>query len=506
MSTRPIKVNFIVNLLSPMTRVVVALVTVPLYLHHIGDARYGVMSIVWVLLGLFGFLDLGLSRAVTNALAKLRDAPQAHRARVLLTTFGLNLGIGLAGGLVLYVFGGLLLKHFVSMPDEISSEVSRALPWIACLLPLTLISAAGAGALESRELFLLVNSIQIFAMTIAQVAPVVAAIFVSPSLTVVIPTAAVAQALGAIAVLAVVYRLEGPFSLRAVDWGEARKLLGYGGWMFATNVFYPALASADQFVIGSVMGVASVAHYAVPMGLVQRSVAIPVALGRTLFPRMSSLSGDAAHALGTRALSTMAYGFAAICAPAIILSPTFFRYWIGADFATVAAPVAQVLFPGIWMGALSLVGFTLLQSQGRADVTGKLNIIEFLPFVAILWGLTLAFGIVGAAAAWTLRCVVDALAMLWLSGMKRRDLLPLLLPVALLVASLVIARFLGSNILVDCPGRGVRRRSASFALGYLFSEDWRRLILAQANRARVVLGSLTSRAKPISPVNTNAQK
>jgi O-antigen/teichoic acid export membrane protein len=488
-----------------MMRVVVALVTVPLYLHHIGAERYGVMSIVWVLLGLFGFLDLGLSRAVTNSLAKLRQAPQPDRARVLLTTFGLNLGIGLAGGLVLYVFGGLMLKHFVSMPDDISLEVSRSLPWIACLLPLTLISAAGGGALESRELFLLVNSIQIFAMTLAQVAPVVAAIFVSPSLTVVIPTAAVAQGLGAIVVLAVVYRLEGPFSLRAVDWGEARRLLGYGGWMFATNVLYPALASADQFVIGSVIGVAAVAHYAVPMGLVQRSVAIPVAFGRTLFPRMSSLSGDAAHTLGTRALSTMAYGFAAICAPAMILSWTFFRYWIGADFATVAAPVAQVLFPGMWISALSLVGFTLLQSQGRADVTGKLNIVEFLPFVAILWGSTIAFGIVGAAAAWSLRCTVDALAMLWLSGMNRRDLLLSLPPSALLIASLVIAHFLGSNILVNFLV-AILVASASIVLSYLFSEEWRRLILAQLNRARLVLAGLTSRTKPISPVNTNAQK
>jgi O-antigen/teichoic acid export membrane protein len=502
MSTKPLKRNFFVNLLSPMTRMVVALVTVPLYLHHIGDARYGVMSIVWVLLGFFGFLDLGLSRAVTNALAKLRDAPQAHRARVLLTTFGLNLGIGLMGGVVLYVFGALMLKHFVSMPDEISAEVSRSLPWIACLLPLTLISAAGAGALESRELFLLVNSIQICTMTVAQLAPVLAAIFVSPSLTVVIPTAAVAQGLGAIAVLAVVYRLEGPFSLRAIDLGEARKLLGYGGWMFATNVFYPALASADQFVIGSAMGVASVAHFAVPMGLVQRSVALPIALGRTLFPRLSSLSGDAAHALGMRALLIMAYGFATVCAPAIILSATFFRYWISADFAAVSAPVAQVLFPGIWMGALSLVGFTLLQSQGRADVTGKLNIIEFLPFVAVLWVLTTAFGIVGAAAAWTLRSIADALIMLWLAGTKRADFLLLLPPAALLAASLFLARFLDSNLLVTFAV-AVLIGAVSFVLGYLFSEDLRRLTLAQLNRARAFLGSLT-RAKPIPPVN--AQK
>ena len=502
MPTRPIKVNFVVNLLSPITRIVVALVTVPLYLHHIGEARFGVMSIVWVLLGFFGFLDLGLSRAVTNALAKLRDAPQAHRARVLLTTLGLNLCLGLMGGVALYVFGGLLLNHFVSMPSEISAEVSRSLPWIACLLPLMVISAAGAGALESRELFLLVNTIQIFAMTLAQVAPVVAAIFVSPTLTVVIPTAAVSQGLGAILVLTVVYRLEGPFSLRSVDWGEARKLLGYGGWMFATNVVYPALASADQFIIGSVMGVVAVAHYAVPMSLVQRSGAVPTAFGRTLFPRMSSLSKEAAHALGTRALSMMAYGFAAICAPAMILSATFFRYWIGADFAAVAAPVAQVLFPGMWMSALSLVGFTLLQSQGRADVTGKLNMIEFLPFIAVLWSLTIAFGIVGAAAAWSLRCTVDALVMLWFSGMKRGDFLLLLPPAGLLVASLIIARFLEPSILIAFPVAAFIG-AASFALGYLFSEDWRGLTLAQVNRARVVLGNLTG-AKPIPPIN--AQK
>ena len=492
MSTRPLKRNFIVNLLYPSVRIAVAFVTIPIYLRHVGEARYGVISIVWVLLGLFGFLDLGLSRAVTNALAKLGDAPQTHRARVLLTTFGLNLGIGLIGSLVLYVFGGLLLNRFISVPDALSSEVSRSLPWIACLLPLTLMSAAGAGALDSRERFLLVNVVQIVSMSLSQIAPVIMAVFVSPSLTVVIPTAVIGQGLGSIAVLVCVIYLEGPFSLRAVDWSEARKLLGYGGWMFATNVINPALASADQFIIGSMMGVTAVAHYAVPMNLVLRSGAIPWAFGRTFFPRMSSLSGDAAYALGARALSTMAYGFATICAPAIILSPTFFRYWIGADFAMISAPVAQILFPGMWMSGLSLVGFTLLQSQGRADLTGKLSLLEFLPFLAILWGLTLTFGIVGAAAAWSLRCTADALAIFWASGMRRRDLLPLLPPGALLVATLFMARFLGSNILLNLLVAAFAA-AGSAALSFLFSEDWRTLMLGLVNRARGFLGSLTAK-------------
>ena len=464
------------------------------------------ISIVWILLGLFGFLDLGLSRAVTNALAKLGDAPQQQRARALLETFGLNLGIGLIGGVVLYVFGGFLLKHFISVPDALTPEIAGSLPWIACLLPLTLVSAAGAGALESRELFLLVNLIQDVSDSLAQIAPVLMAVFVSPSLTVVIPAAVAAQAMGAIAVLFFVYRLEGPFSLRAIDWGEARKLLGYGSWMFATNVINPALGSADQFIIGSVIGVTAVAHYAVPMNLVLRSGAIPWAFGRTFFPRMSSLSGDAAYALGARALSTMAYGFAAICAPAVILSPALFRYWVGPDFAAISAPVAQILFPGMWMSGLSFVGFTLLQSQGRANLTGKLSMIEFLPFLAIIWSLTLNFGIVGAAAAWSLRAAVDALAIFWASGMRKRHLLPLLPPAAVLAVTLVASRFLGSSLLLDFLVAALAA-SASVALSYLFSEDCPAHAHAIAGEPSPrLLGGLTNRAKPSPPVNPNLQK
>lgn len=133
------------------------------------------------------------------------------------------------------------------------------------------------------------------------------------------------------------------------------------------------------------------------------------------------------------------------------------------------------------MAGLSLVGFTLLQSQGRADLTGKLSMIEFLPFMGLLWALTVTFGIVGAAGAWSLRCTADALAIFWASGMRRRDLLPLLPPAALLVATLVVARFfLGSNVLVDLLVAAFVA-SAAIALSLVFSEDWRSFMRSLVN-------------------------
>ena len=483
MSRKPLKTNFVVNLLSPLARIAVAFVTIPIYMHHVGDARYGVISILWVLLGYFGFLDLGLSRAATNALAKLRDAPQPDRARVLLTTFALNFGFGVVGSAFLFILGGYLLQHVISIPEALRPEVARSFPWIAAVFPMALISGVGIGALESRERFLLANMLQILGMSMTQIAPAAVAVMIGPSLTFVIPTAAAAQASSVIIVLTVVYRLEGPFSLRAFAPKEARALLGYGGWISVSNIIGPLLTSLDQFLIGSVMGVAAVAHYVVPMTLAVRSQIFPAAMARTFFPRMSNLSGDDARALGARALSALGYGYAAVCAPGIILSPVFFHYWIGAEFALVAAPVAQIIFLGVWINGLAFIALTVLQSQGRPDITGKLHMIEILPFLAILWVLTMTLGIKGAAIAWSLRSAVDALALFWASRIRRGQIMSALRPAALLGASEVAVHFVGSNLGLALLA-ALLAGATSMAFGYVFSEEWARFFSVLFARAR----------------------
>ena len=477
MTTRPIKTNLAINVFGAIIPLTVSLVTVPIYIHHIGSARYGLLSIVWVLLGYFGFLDLGLSRAAANAMSKLRDAPQLTRARVLITALVLNLSLGLFGSLCLLLFGGYFLQHVIAIPSVLEPEMAQAFPWIVGLFPLALLTGVGIGALESRERFLLANVLQMAGTSSGQVVPVVLAVTVSPSLAVVIPAAATVRALTVLAIFVAVYHEEGPLSFAAFDRYQARRLLSYGGWVTVSSVIGPLLTSLDQFLIGSLAGVAAVAHYAVPMNLVMRSQLFTSALTRTLFPKMSRSSPADARKLAYRSLTALAYGYAAICAPAMILAPLFFRLWIGDDFASFAAPVAEILFLGAWINALASVPFALLQSQGRPDLTGKFHAAELFPFVGILWGLTSVFGITGAASAWGLRCTADALFMFWGARMPIRALSWALPSLSLLITSVIVAHVIGSRpweALTAAAAVGL----ASAFLAYIMQEDFR--LLAQA--------------------------
>jgi O-antigen/teichoic acid export membrane protein len=291
-----------------------------------------------------------------------------------------------------------------------------------------------------------------------------------------------------VAIMIAVYSAEGPLSIADFDRRQIKTLLSYGGWVTVSSLMSPILSEFDQFVIGSLLGVAAITHYIVPMNLVMRSQILAAALSRTLFPRMSSLARDDAHSLASRALVSLAYGYAAVCAPAIIVTPVFFRYWISADFSAVASPVAEILFFGAWINGLAFVPFGLLQSQGRPDVTGKFHAAELLPFVAVLWAMTSTYGIVGAAIAWSLRCAIDALCLFWAPGIPARTLLRALpLPLLLLAASAAAANAIGPN-LWPAIGAAIVAEVAAIALALVMAHDLKTLARTTARRGLRAIG------------------
>ena len=233
---RGIKANFVFNVAGPIVSLAVAFIATPIFVSHIGLARFGLLAIIWRLLGYFGFLDLGLSRASANALAKLRDpSSQEKRAKVLMTAFWLNLSLGIAGGIIFYFTGIFFIEHLLTVPANLRPEIETSFPWVACVLPLALVSGLGFGALESRERFLSANVLQVVGSTAGLVVPLLCAVFISPSLSVDIPATVITRGLSVFLSLGYALQRERPLSPRNFDWQRCRALLSYGGWTSVTS-------------------------------------------------------------------------------------------------------------------------------------------------------------------------------------------------------------------------------------------------------------------------------
>jgi O-antigen/teichoic acid export membrane protein len=304
-------------------------------------------------------------------------------------------------------------------------------------------------------------------------------------LSVVLPAALLARAASTAMIWLFVLHTERPVNLRGFDRRKVRELLGYGAWITLSSSIAPLLQTFDQLLIGALLGPASIAHYSVPMNLATRSQVISVSLTKTLFPRMSQATVETARLLAARAAVTLSFGFGAVCGPAMLLAGPFLQAWVGPDFASYATPVAQILLIGAWTNGLAYLPYGMLQSQGRPDLTAKIHSIEVIPFLLILFVLVRAFGLPGAAAAWTLRTSVDCVVMMrvggcWIPMLKR--VLPSLgllmacfvmtqltdpvavtrLPLAALSGLLFIA-----GALVFDPQAGTIARAAMLAVGNL---------------------------------------
>ena len=109
--------HVLTNLVGQFLPMLVVLITVPLYIRFIGTERYGVLAVIWSLLGYFGFIDLGFGRAVAQRMARLSGADDSERSDLLWTAVISVLVLGSVGSLLLWISADYILKHLIVMSD-----------------------------------------------------------------------------------------------------------------------------------------------------------------------------------------------------------------------------------------------------------------------------------------------------------------------------------------------------------------------------------------------------
>lgn len=425
--TSRLRHNVVYNLFGSVVPILVQVVTIPVYLRVLGEAHYGVLSLIWLAFGYFGIFDLGLPRAVAHRLSALRDSPLQTRVTVLYTACALNLCLGLTASTLFYL-GAAPLTNFLTESPTLREGVLASLPAIAAFFPLGLLGAVMVGCLEANEKFRDLNLQQAVGSILLQCLPLGFVYVFGNTLQSAVYGTIIARAFNVCWLTIACLRWALPAGRPRVEKKYVKELLSYGVWTTMSNSIGPILTGLDQMIIGASIDSKAVAHYSVPFSMASKVLILPVSVTRALFPRLSGASPTEALDLSQRALGILASLMALICVPAILLVPFILQLWVGAEFSRDAHLPASILMVGIWFNSIAHVPYSYLQSRGRPDLVAKLHALEVVPFVLLLWPLIHFMGLPGAAVAWSLRVAADAGLLFWAAGFHPKNLRHLPVP------------------------------------------------------------------------------
>ena len=388
--------NAIWNLLSQVAPLAVAVMTIPVLIRGLGTDRFGVLTLVWMVLGYFSLFDLGLGRALTKLVAeRLGLGLEGDIPDLVWTALGLMMALGLAGAALVILIAPWLVRGVLQIPGPLQGESLVAFYLLAASLPFLIITAGLRGVMEAYQRVGLINLVNACVRLFSLVGPLLVLPF--------------ARGLGPVVAVLVVVRLASwAIHLRlcfgavpglrrgvAVRSDLIRPLLSFCGWMTLINIVVPIMMQMDRFFIGALVSTAAVAYYTTPFELVIKGWFIPMAVLGAVFPAFAtSFACDRGRTelIFVKSLTYIFILLFPITLALVALAPEGLTLWLGPDFARQSTGVLRWLAIGVFLGALQQVPSSLMQGIGRPDLVAKLHLVELPPYLLAAWHLTFGAG------------------------------------------------------------------------------------------------------------------
>ena len=420
-STRKLSKNVLLNLFAEGVPLVASLFCIPVLVHRLGTEQFGVLTLAWAIIGYFGIFDMGLGRALSKIVAEKLGRHDYDSIPALFWTGLLMMGVlGLVAGAILGGGASFAVVHILSISPKLSHETLIVLYLLAATIPLVITTTGMTGVLSAHQRFDLILMIRMPVGTWMFLGPVIAVLIFHTLISVVVMMVIGRCAMFIIAWLIcrkAVPNIHKPILQRSA----LKSLLSFGSWVTVSNLISPIMQYMDRFFIASALGLSAVAYYATPYTIAVKLQIIPSILLAVLFPALSTmLTYDRIKA--RRAFDISSTLVLSAMLPIVLVIVGFGKYglvfWLGKDFADHSALVLQILMMGILVNSLAFIPYASIQADGRPDITAILHLIELPIYLVILWFALHAWGIVGAAAAWTVRVALDWLLLLSIGSLK----------------------------------------------------------------------------------------
>jgi len=427
LSGRILAGNVIWNLIGTGLPLIVGLWSIPILISGLGNERFGLLAIIWMGIGYFSLFDLGIGRALTKFIAeRLGKEERDDLPRLISVGLRIMAGLGVIAAMIMAIITPLLVDHILQVPTSMREEGKWSFWILAGTLPFVVSTAGLIGILQAYQCFKSISMIRI-PLGITNFLGPVLILQLSNSLVATTLSLAIARILAWLAF----YKLCRKYSSNEQKEQSkssmplVKQLLSFGGWITVSNVIGPLMVYFDRLLIGSMLGLVAVTYYTTPYEIITRLWIIPNALADVLFPALATAlvvnlqRARQIYSIAAKAQITLIFPVIAIL---ILFASELLELWLGNEFSKNSTDVLRWLAVGVYVNSFARLPFSLLQSKGRPDITAKLHIIELPFYIAVLWFMTDAYGIVGTAITWLARIAIDTFLLFIFAASKVPEL------------------------------------------------------------------------------------
>jgi len=409
-------VNMLSSAAGYVVPMLVNLITTPFLLQALGEAAYGLQSLVAVVIGYLTFMDMGLDLPIIKLLAADRahqDVDVDAENRLLSTTLQLYMGIGLVGMLIIILLADWFARSVFQMPANLMDQaiVVFRLAGIGFLGSVGLSwGRAVAMGLQRYDLTYSVSVIINTAGTLIGLGVVYAGYGVVGYVL----SRTILTALSGPIYFLLTRRLLSGFRFRqGIDRATLQRVSSYLGYGTFNRIVSSLVSRIDQTLIGIWAGVAAAGIYAIPFLLVNSLGYMLAFMLGFIFPMASELQSlgqmDRLRDIFLRASQFIAALAGLIFIPLFILGEPFLVIWTP-TIAVQAAGVLRLLALAGYIGTLTTaLPNNMMVGLGKMREFTIYSTIRAMALGIFCFTFIRALGLEGAGWALLLTCIVDVI-------------------------------------------------------------------------------------------------
>ncbi|HAL61301.1 MAG TPA: hypothetical protein DCP08_02715 [Chloroflexi bacterium] len=404
--------NTIFNSIGRFWSLLVTLLLTPYVVSKLGVERFGVWSLILVIVSYFGLLDLGTGAAFVKYISEHKTKGEEKAINEVVTTgFVFFTFLAIMVLVPFWLWGGSLL-NLLRIPSALLEEARFVLGVAFITLCLSNTFSVFQALILGLQRMEATNAIVIIT-SLPRIGGTFLVLQLGYGLKGLILNEAAVSLLAALLLLIVSFRLLPTLQLRPAFFKvrSLRQLLSYGSKVQVSRLAELASSQADKLLLGYFLGVRPVAFYELGYKIVYTGKVLPRILTSAIMPAASQLATqediEALRELYYRASKYLALASAPITAFLISSAPLVMSTWMGPGYQ-ISALVIQSLALGHLVHLLTGVGTMIARGIGKPEVETRYTLLLLVMNTVLSVGLIAKIGFLGALVATPLSLIVSS--------------------------------------------------------------------------------------------------